>query len=78
MFVLGMRLLLLLLMLLLQDDWVRHDDSQPTCLMYDSSRRRLVTAFHRPYVWQHKVRVHGPQMRIYTTATARNMAASSL
>jgi hypothetical protein len=45
------------LLLLLQDDWVRHDDSQPSCLMYDSSRRRLVTAFHRPYVWQHKVRV---------------------
>ncbi|WIA12480.1 hypothetical protein OEZ85_012515 [Tetradesmus obliquus] len=38
-----------------EDDWVRHDDSQPSCIMYDSSRRRLVTAFHRPYVWQHKV-----------------------
>lgn len=42
----------------LQDDWACQADRQPSCLMYDSSRRRLVTAWHRPYVWQHKVRLH--------------------
>lgn len=38
-----------------QDDWVRQSDSSPTCFMYDSTRCRLVTACHKPYVWQHKV-----------------------
>eukprot|EP00775_Hariotina_reticulata_P009116 gene9116-9285_t len=37
-----------------EDDWANASDSQATSMIYDNSRRRLVTAFHRPYVWQHK------------------------
>ncbi|KAF8071365.1 hypothetical protein HT031_001449 [Scenedesmus sp. PABB004] len=37
------------------DDWSRAEDSAPTCMAYDSTRRRLVTAALRPCAWQHKV-----------------------
>ena len=35
-------------------DWLRFEDNQPNALVYDSQRARLVTAAHRPVVWQHK------------------------
>jgi hypothetical protein len=33
--------------------WARPEDSRPTALHYDASRRRLVTAFHAPVAWAH-------------------------
>lgn len=38
-----------------QASWTRADDAHPGAILYDSARRRLVTAANRPYVWHHKV-----------------------
>ena len=34
-------------------DWPRASDAKPTALLYDSRRRRLVTAAHQPVFWPH-------------------------
>jgi hypothetical protein len=47
-------------LLYLQTDWMRVEDSHVSCFTYDSTRRRLVTAVNKPYVWQHKVRTAAP------------------
>jgi WD40 repeat protein len=40
---------------LAEDDWARKDTSAPNCIVYDGSRRRLVSAQHHPYIWHHKM-----------------------
>ncbi|KAL4440619.1 hypothetical protein ABPG75_003620 [Micractinium tetrahymenae] len=35
-------------------DWLRPEDSKPTDMAYDTSRRRLVCASHRPVAWSHR------------------------
>ena len=35
-------------------DWPTPEDAQPTAMMYDSNRRRMVSIKHRPAAWPHK------------------------
>ncbi|PRW05751.1 WD repeat-containing on Y chromosome-like [Chlorella sorokiniana] len=37
-----------------RQDWLRPEDSKPSAIAYDSSRRRLVCASHRPAVLAHR------------------------
>lgn len=34
-------------------DWPRPEDARPSAMAYDASRRRLVTACHKPAAWAH-------------------------
>lgn len=37
------------------DEWPQSEDAQPLSMVYDSGRKRLITAARRPYMWQHKL-----------------------
>lgn len=37
------------------EDWPNTMDAKPHCIMYDNTRRRLVSACQKPYAWVHKL-----------------------
>jgi WD40 repeat protein len=37
------------------DDWPRAEDAQPVAMVYDSSRKRLVTGGRKPFMWEQKL-----------------------
>lgn len=37
------------------DEWPSSEDAQPLSMVYDSDRKRLITATRRPFMWQHKL-----------------------
>jgi hypothetical protein len=38
-----------------EDNWIKPDEAQPVAMVYDGTRKRLVTGVKRPYLWEHKL-----------------------
>lgn len=38
-----------------QDEWPQSEDAQPHSMVYDTGRKRLITASRRPFMWEHKL-----------------------
>jgi len=37
------------------DEWPQSEDAQPLSMVYDTGRKRLITASRRPFMWEHKL-----------------------